>query len=165
MQAIIDEAKRMGATHAVEISPRDVVTARWVRLKCRYGCPGYGRSLTCPPHSPAPEETAAILGEYRSAVLVHRRGDWPDCMDQMISLERFAFLRGYHKAFGFSCGPCRLCEECDTKKPCAHPDRVRPSMEACGIDVFETASRAGLPIDVATERSDIPDYYALLLVE
>ncbi|MCE5231071.1 DUF2284 domain-containing protein, partial [bacterium] len=31
------------------IDPRTVPTAEWVRMKCQYGCGGYGGCLTCPP--------------------------------------------------------------------------------------------------------------------
>jgi predicted metal-binding protein len=38
-------------------------------------------------------------------------------------------------------------------------------MEACGIDVFQTARKAGFPIEVVARRRDVPHYYSLLLVE
>jgi len=38
-------------------------------------------------------------------------------------------------------------------------------MEGSGIDVFETARRAGYPIVVVTDRSQEPNYYGLLGVE
>lgn len=41
-----------------------------VTLKCRAGCVGYGKKLTCPPHVPTPEEFRRILGEYSYALLV-----------------------------------------------------------------------------------------------
>ena len=34
-----------GATHAKQIHPASVITAPWVRLKCQFGCPGYGIGL------------------------------------------------------------------------------------------------------------------------
>jgi hypothetical protein len=38
-------------------------------------------------------------------------------------------------------------------------------MEACGIDVYETAHRAGFPLEVVTSYQDTTNYYSLLLVE
>ena len=38
-------------------------------------------------------------------------------------------------------------------------------MEACGIDVFQTAHDAGFPLEVVTSRDDTPNFYSLLLVE
>jgi hypothetical protein len=33
------------------IPAKTIATAEWVRLKCRFGCDGFGQSLTCPPYS------------------------------------------------------------------------------------------------------------------
>ena len=56
---------------------------------------------------------------------------------------------GYRFATGFKAGPCRLCPDCtvkDSSGVCRHPYLSRPSMEAMGIDVVQTAENAGLPI-------------------
>ncbi|HID55545.1 TPA: hypothetical protein EYP37_03380, partial [Candidatus Poribacteria bacterium] len=34
---------------------------------------------------------------------------------------------------------------------CRHPRQARPSMEACGIDVYRTAKTAGFPIEVVRD--------------
>ncbi len=34
-----------GATYVKQIHLSSVVTAPWVRLKCQFGCPGYGRGI------------------------------------------------------------------------------------------------------------------------
>ena len=92
-----------GAVEAVIVSPADVETAAWVRLKCQYGCDGYGQCLVCPPYSPTPEQTRTILDCYRRAVLV-QFADWSDTKEQISSLERTVFLRGAWKAFGMGAG-------------------------------------------------------------
>jgi predicted metal-binding protein len=106
-----------------------------------------------------------MLSEYTSALLIHKKGRWSDFRDTMAELERFAFLNGYYKAFSFHSGPCNLCEECNIDGPCRNPSKARPSMEACGMDVFGTARAAGLPIQVAKTRADETNYYGLLLLE
>src|SRR5512147_256757 len=53
------------------IRPADVATAHWVRLKCQFGCDGYGQCLTCPPYSPTPEEMRKVLDGYKRALLIH----------------------------------------------------------------------------------------------
>lgn len=67
-------------------------------------------------------------------------------------IEAQAFTLGYRFAAGFVAGSCQLCSECvacgDSQEPCRHPYQARPSMEAVGIDVFETAKNAGLPFDI-----------------
>lgn len=157
-------ALELGALGAKLISPKEVYTAEWVRLKCQFGCGSYGSCLTCPPYSPAPEETRRLLDSYEVAILIHSR-EWPRIKDIVVQLEHEAFYAGYYKAFALGAGPCHLCEECAFEKGCRHPDLARPSMEACGIDVFKTAREAGFPIEVVPPEGGVENYFALLLLE
>ena len=81
------------------------------------------------------------------------------------TLERELFLAGFYKAFGMGAGPCRLCDECSFDEGCTHPRQARPSMEACGIDVFATARKHGFEIDVVRTRKDPQHYFGLVLVD
>ena len=68
-------------------------------------------------------------------------------------VEAEAYMLGYHFATGFKAGSCGLCPECSiihSERTCKHPFQARPSMEAVGIDVFQTAENAGLPFDIVT---------------
>jgi len=162
--AFCKRAIELGALHAKVVPTKKVFTAPWVRLKCQYGCGMYGECLTCPPHSPTPDETRETLDSYKNALLVH--GDQnTDIRDIVADLEREIFLEGYYKAFAFGCGPCNLCSECDVENGCRYPDRARPSMEAAGIDVFATARAAGFPIKVLKKRTDKQNRYGLVLIE
>mgnify|MGYP000533675036 CR=1 FL=1 len=155
----------MGATGAKVVATKKVFTAEWVRLKCRYGCGGWGKRLTCPPYSPTPEETRRVLDEYESAVLIHCPSGSGSMPGEIVpKLEREAFLAGYYKAFGFASGPCGLCQRCSLKA-CAHPAQARPAMEASGIDVFRTARAAGFPIEVVRAPDCSQNYYGLVLIE
>ncbi|MCC6446966.1 MAG: DUF2284 domain-containing protein [Armatimonadetes bacterium] len=159
----LSRACDLGAVDARQVAPSSVVTGAWVRMKCQYGCGGYGSSLCCPPHTPAPEQTRQVLDEYTKAVLVRCRTG--DEAHRVISvLEREVFLDGFYKAFGLGSGPCRLCADCGRER-CAHPAEARPSMEACGVDVFATARNAGFPIRVLTSHDCEQDCYGLVLVE
>ena len=164
LAALRKQAMGLGALHAKVIPTQEVFTASWVRWKCRFGCDGYGSNRLCPPHSPSPDETRRMLDEYQRAILIHCAA-YPDVRPLIARLEREAFLGGFYKAFGFACGPCELCPACAFEKGCRHPEQARPAMEACGIDVFLTARRAGFPIEVVTSRSCRQNYYGLLLVE
>jgi len=158
----IRQAKSLGALESKIIRAKSIVTAEWVRLKCRFGCDGYGRRLTCPPCSPAPEETRRMLKEYRHALLVH--GDeYADIQKIVSALEREIFLDGFHKAFALASGPCQLCERCG--EFCKYPEKARPAMEACGIDVYTTARNNGFPIQVVRKRDCGGDYYGVVLIE
>ena len=158
----IRRAKELGAKEAKVISARSIVTAEWVRMKCQFGCNGFAQSLTCPPYSPTPDVTRRMLTYYKHALLV--RGDEYTNIHAIIpQLEQEIFLDGYFKAFGMGAGPCQLCEKC--AKYCRHPDKTRPSLEACGIDVFTTVRATGYPIKVLKESSDKGNYYGLVLIE
>lgn len=162
---LIKKARELGARDARRISPRTIVTARWVRLKCQYGCGGYGLCLTCPPFSPSPDETARMLRDYRAALLIHG-DDHTDVTRIATALEREAFLAGFYKAFAMGSGPCRCCPDCNLKtKECRHPQDSRPAMEACGIDVYQTARNNGYPLEVVRNQDDPQNYYGLLLLE
>lgn len=166
----LEKALAGGADHALVVSPSGVVTAPWVRMKCQYGCSNFGRLLACPPRSPAPDQTRSLLDAYTSALLLHRhvvkgRGMVDELNELAVDLELALFFDGYYKAFTLGSGPCGRCKDCNVSGSCRHPDRVRPSMEACGIDVFATARAQGLPIRTLHDRKEERDFYALVLVE
>jgi predicted metal-binding protein len=99
-------------------------------------------------------------------------------------LEQHAFYAGYYKALAFGAYPCYFCEDCvaeqtkgvvdlSFKRDCRHAERARTSMEAVGIDVFDTVRKLGLPIDVIPCKKNEYgkfmhphfDSYGLLLVK
>lgn len=168
-----EKAKSLGVSKAKIIDTENVVVGNWVRLKCQFGCGGYGECLTCPPYSPTPEDTKKMIGEYSEGLLMQmenislvtrsRLGD--KLRNVVADLEREIFLDGYHKAFGMTAGPCRFCKPCETHRPCKYPNRARPSMEACGIDVYQTVRNCGFELEVV-KVADCPySYVSLILIE
>ncbi len=161
-----------GAAWAEVVPASYVVTAPWVRYKCQFGCDNYGLGRLCPPATPTPEETAAVVAGYRDALLVvcdvapgedrraRRRGFHRD----LLVLERELFLAGYYKALAFVSGPCNLCDECDVSEPCQRPGEPRAAMEACGIDVFATLARAGYRLEVARSEDGPHKICGLVLI-
>jgi predicted metal-binding protein len=169
-----DLALEGGATSVKPIQPSSVITAPWVRLKCMFGCGGYDNSYCCPPHTPTPEETRKILDCYSRAILFHLetlpskgREKRKTFLQMLIDLEGDMFKDGYYKAFVFLAGPCRLCDECGraTGTSCDHGDRARPSMEACGIDVFQTARNNGFHIETLKDKTEPLNNFSLMLVD
>jgi len=163
------KALAMGVHDTKIIDPGSIVTAEWVRMKCQFGCPGFGMSLCCPPHTPTPEVTRKVMDSYQKAILLHRRLKKDEgskiLNDIIVRLEIEMFLDGYYKAWSMGSGPCRLCKECDTTGPCKHGYMARPSMEACGIDVFKTARDHGFPIEVVRTREEDRNVYGVILAE
>ncbi len=161
-----------GASWARPVPASYVVTAAWVRYKCRFGCSGYGTRHLCPPDTPTAAETEAVVRCYDRAILVtyeaagssKRRAVRKKVHRDLLALEREIFLDGFHKALAFVAGPCNLCRTCDVSKPCKLPGEPRPAMEACGIDVFATFANAGVKLDVVRSESDPYKLCAMILV-
>ena len=156
-------ACELGANEAKIIDAATVLTAPWVRLKCRFGCELYGLGYCCPPQTPTPLEMRDVIACYEHALLYHctKLGGTSRIAYE---LEREIFLSGFYKAIGLGSGPCRICRKC-SPKGCTHPDRARPSMEACGIDVYTTVRANGFPIEVLKDESCQGNYYGLVLID
>jgi predicted metal-binding protein len=163
---LCDAAKQKpGVIDACIISPSEVEIAAWVRLKCQYGCEGYGQCLVCPPFTPSPEQMRKVLDAYHRAILI-RFEPKAEVKSIVAELERSIFLSGAWKAFGLGAGPCYFCKSCPVEDgQCRYPERARPSMEACGIDVFSSVRKAGFPIEVVRTTRQCPNYYGLILVD
>lgn len=162
-------AKQLGANDAKPIRTSEIVVADWVRLKCQFGCGGYGERLTCPPHSPTPETTRKVIKEYEWAILIRflpKKGstDWKITHTVAVKLETEIFLSDYYKALAFASGPCPYCAKCNLKT-CEHSELARPSMEAAGIDVYSTVRKAGFDLHVVKSEKEQPTYFALVLVQ
>ncbi|MCD6203646.1 MAG: DUF2284 domain-containing protein [Methanophagales archaeon] len=164
----------------------------WVRWRCRYGCKAYGKHLNCPPYVPSPEETRKLIRCYERAI-VARFDAKPDLevppshihhflwdaikvfYDTMFEMERHAFLSGYYKVFAMVGLCCAYCDECiperenfldhAAKRFCIHPHKMRPGMEACGIDVFKTVRNAGYEVEALTSPYEKITFFGLLLLE
>ena len=94
-------------------------------------------------------------------------------------LEIRSFLSGYYKALGFYAMPCALCETCVAEEKlekgeetnlldstmCRHKDIMRPSMEACGVDVFRTLENAGYSPKVLKSYSEKVVLFGMVLLE
>lgn len=159
----IELAKELGCYEAKFIDTATIKTGAWVRMKCRYGCGRYNTSLCCPPNTPTYRETQEVIDCYKTALLIHCKS-WKNLTPIVAKLEKEIFLSGYYKVLGFGAGPCRLCKPCNMEK-CKRPEDARPSMEACGIDVYETARKNGFPIEVVKDENSEQNCYGLLLID
>ena len=175
LQKFHKKAIKGGVTDVKLIHPSSVVTAPWVRFKCQFGCPFYGLSYCCPPDTPNHDQTRAVLDSYNRALLFHI--ELPDSEDRvkrsnkihemLVKMEGEVFKDGFYKAFILPIGLCTLCKECakNEGKPCRLGDKARPSMEAVGIDVYQTARNNGFFINTLKEITETHNLYALLLVD
>lgn len=158
-----NHALNHGFFAAVELDPADIRSEAWVRAKCAYGCPQYGRRWSCPPNSMDPAGFEELLAGYSRALLVAGQPPLKAFQHHLLELEKEAFLSGFKKALVFSGGPCCQCETCPPER-CAHPEKRRPSLESCGCDVFSLASRCGIQVAPLRQKDDFVQYVGLLLV-
>ena len=170
-----ERAVELGADQATVIGTDRVVVADWVRMKCLYGCDDLGVYRTCPPNgAPSGEQTRRVIGEFKRAVLLgvgpivgYDRSDAESrrLNDAALALERELFLAGSHKTWTMGAGPGDICNACAEGKDCPTPDKARPSMEGCGVDVYTTVRNAGWEIEVVRAHESEYRYFALVLVD
>lgn len=164
-QAMVQKAGKIGFRQVVRLAPSQIRTAPWVRIKCRFGCVHFGSSLQCPPHTRTEVQTGRLLASYAEALLLVDQPPGKAFHRRLLELEKEAFLSGFHKALAFGAGPCTVCETCDTGEPCRFPELARPSMEASGMDVYETVRRCGLTLAPVAAPDGYVKYIGLLLLE
>jgi len=158
------------------IKSKQIKVAQWVRFRCLFGCPVYGKKGTCPPNIPAIDQCREFFSEYQDAVMIHfqkaieKTEDYKpwsrEANERLVELERLVFLAGHYKAFMISFEACGQCDECAASRlDCHNKKGARPGADAMGIDVYATARGVGYPIQVLTGYRETMNRYAFLMVE
>ena len=172
--------EKMARDHGVKdfkwIRPQSIITDYWVRAKCMFGCPSYGKKACCPPEIFSVAECKQFFAGFKSGLFFHfaikfkdpeMRFPWAQEVNKRIlDLEKEVFLSGFYKAFVFVPAPCRICQKCQkTKGECNHPYLARPTLEAFAVDVYATARKLGYPIQVLKSYQEETNRFGLLMVE
>jgi predicted metal-binding protein len=136
-QMLVSQALKLGCEKAKLIQTKHISVGHWVHLQCQYGCQHFGKLFTCPPCSPSTSETAEILADYDKALLIQaHKGSNP--IEVGLALEENFRHKGFYKAFALNSRPCNLCEKCSIDTFCKYPEKARPTIQACGIDLNQT---------------------------
>jgi len=98
---IVDRAIEMGAEKAKVIDTDSIVVEKWVKWKCVYGCPMYGKDGYHPPMTPEISEVKEVIGEYAKAILLNGE-DGRLLTEIACRLEGEAYHKGYYKAFALT---------------------------------------------------------------
>lgn len=120
-------------------------------------CGQYGACHMCPPDVGDIQELMAAAQSYDTGLIYQSVGQLEDSFDiegmllaarlqNEIAVKIRDRLDALPDLLHLSTGGCRICERC-TKPvglPCASPEMALSSLEAYGIDVYKTATNAGL---------------------
>lgn len=116
---------------------------------CKKGCPNYGKKWSCPPLA---SPFLNIVKNYSHAVMLVFSTEmkyYQDIKNKYLAVKAANAtlkttiekctrdLETYMKGYSLLSGSCRQCKPCQCKKglPCKHPDKMRYSMEATGLNV------------------------------
>lgn len=157
------------------ITPRDIVVAQWVRVKCMFGCSDYGTGA-CPPHTPSVTECERFFGEYQSGIIIRLSTfadknayptDWSKAMtEKLLETEKKIFVSGQPKVFLLNQTCCTLCKTCvGNRHDCKDKSRSRPSPESFAVDVYQTARNAGYDLNVMSGNPGEMNRIAMILIE
>ncbi len=170
LRHIVEKALELGALDTKIVRTTDIVVAEWVRMKCRYGCPNYGKRLDCPPSTPDPDLMRRLLGEYHRALILklarlpHYRAELSGIVHKV---ERELYLGHFYRALAFGAGACGLCQKECVLEPghCPHPHNIRPAAEGAGVDWFQTLRNHGWELRITQDKGELPPSYSLILVD
>ena len=158
MTEMIILAKEAGFIYAASIDMESLEFREDVRAMCRSErCNSYGKSWSCPPATGSIERAKERISGYHRGIIVQTCGEISGSFDidgtRQIMLRHKKtfdiFVRQvrtfYPDCLPMGAGACSRCRSCTCPdRPCRHPDRMYPSMEAYGLLVSDVAVRSGL---------------------
>lgn len=151
VNTILELARDMGFDVAAPMDPRKLSFLPEVRDMCSTNkCQNYNCSWSCPPVCGPLEQYRQICSEYSQGVLVqtviYTQDEYdyePIFQGEEIHARRFyalinKLLLQTDEVYFMGMGGCRRCEVCTyPQKPCRYPEKMFPSMEACGLLVSD----------------------------
>lgn len=160
MKQIIDLLSKCGIYSAAALSQEQIVYNTVFREICeKNSCGGYGACYMCPPDVGPIDELIAKAKQYPFAVMYQNVYEIEDSFDIEGMFEakkaHHQTARKIHEAvkellrdefLHLEAGGCGVCERCAKRDglPCRFPEKALPSLEAYGMDVYNTSSHAGL---------------------
>jgi len=139
-------------------------------------CGNYGRCYMCPPDVGDIHELMRRLRTFDTAVMyqsVYPLEDSFDIEGMLAAGKAFNRIsRKIHKEalktlaqpfLHLAAGGCGNCETCAKREnlPCRDPDMALPSLEAYGVDVYQTSANAGLKY---INGANTVTYFGMLLI-
>ncbi len=132
-------------------------------LECCRACSGYGGRWSCPPFE---RDTSEIWRNVKKVVLYARlllpafEGQSMKAASRALVGEKKPYAEFLLRkeaqnpgSLALLAGSCSICEKCERAfgRPCRFPERMRPSLEACGGNIEKSVSKyLGYPLLWAT---------------
>jgi len=184
MSPMVTQTSNMDLTYTLERYDTDTDADNYIRKYrnvdyflqfCRQ-CRNYGRRYGCPPFQ---DDPLATISKYASVRIIGVKiipndkslpldaaNELMEPVTRELNEELLRMEESLHgAAFGFV-GSCPYCGGAPCArikgKPCRHPGKVRPSLEAIGFDMGRAASEL-LGLDIKWSKGDfIPEYLTLV---
>ena len=158
-EQLIKLAIEAGAAKAEMITVDQIITSATFREACRQNmCGQWGKCWMCPPDVGEVNELMAQIRNYRHGLGYQTIGELEDSFD----IEGMGEAKKRHIALThrieaaaktlvgdhlhLTCGGCGVCERCAKVdgQPCRFPEKALPSLEAYGVDVYNTTRQTSL---------------------
>ena len=176
-EQLIKAALDAGAAKAEIIAVDQIITSAEFREACRKNlCGKWGKCWMCPPDVGEIEPLMAEIRKYKHALWYQTIGELEDSFD----IEGMGEARKKHTRMSYeveknaetlvgkhlhlTCGGCGLCERCTRldDQPCRFPDKAMASLEAYGVDVYQTTKSTSLKY---INGQDTVTYFSALLFD
>ncbi len=175
MNQLIEHAMKLGVSAAGAIPVQKILIEERLAGFCgQKPCPGYDKSLNCPPHVMLPDIFRELLSDHHTALAF--KFDVPtsvlisDARLMVVKqvhlaaadLEHKALAMGFAKAQGLAAGSCWQvfcadqgdCPALQSAEACRFPDQARPSLSGLGVNVFQLCADLDWPISKITKETD-----------
>jgi predicted metal-binding protein len=175
LKALIQDAKKSGASDAKVIPTKDIVVDNRLAGMCREPrCENYGLSKSCPPHVSGPFAFKKKLEKFNRAIFFKidvpsemlyssdRREFFQLLHEIAAGIEMSAVKMGFAGAQAYAGGSCKKifchddpeCLALSEEGKCRNPQYARPSMSGFGIDVAKLFKTAGWKMNWITHDTD-----------
>jgi predicted metal-binding protein len=158
MEDLVSLAGEAGFSRAGSLAMDALIFRPEVREMCAGDrCRNFGKSWSCPPAVGTPERAKERASEYHRGLIVQTTGELADDFDfasmrEIMKKHCSSFdtlVRQIRRIFPgclpMGAGACSRCRKCTyPDRPCRHPDKLYPSMEAYGLLVSDVCMKSGL---------------------
>lgn len=175
-QDLLDKALALGAADARIVDPGAIPVDDRFAAYCK-DCPGFGRSVNCPPATMGPAGFRRFKAGFDHALVFKFDIPWTVLVTEKrtqanrrlhettAALERYILESGWERARGFAAGGCKdgFCPDdpaCAALAPggsCRFPDQARPSLSGMGLDFKALSDSLGWPMETRIPENPHPD--------